>query len=168
MNVLLDTNVVLDLLLAREPFVHEATSIFALGEDGRFKLLLSTDAISTIAYVIERNCDAATARTAIQNLVGRVHLASLDEATVLRALALGFDDTEDALVAAVAERERADVIVTRNRKDFDKSPVVTMTPREFLSFWCSLNGDAVQENDASAELGGGLAGEDENETLAEG
>ena len=151
MNVLLDTNVVLDLLLAREPFVHEATAIFALGEVGRFKLLLSTDAISTIAYVIERNRDAATARLAIQSLVGRVHLASLDEETVLRALALGFDDTEDALVAAVAERERADVIVTRNQKDFEKSPVITMAPREFLSFWCSLDEGTVDDDALASE-----------------
>ena len=135
LHVLLDTNIILDVILNRAPFVEEALAIFAMGEAGTLKLSLSTDAISTVFYVVERNKDAQTARRAILNLVSRVKLAALDEPVVLRGLSLDFADIEDALVAAVAESIGADLIVTRNAKDFTASPVTVMTPTEFLAYW---------------------------------
>lgn len=139
LTVLLDTNVVLDLVMAREPFVHAALEIFAMGEAGLVDLALSTDAISTIFYVVERNANAKTAREAITNLVGRVHLVALDAETVLRGLAYDFVDVEDALVASVAVSARANLIVTRNVKDFHDSPITVMTPAEFLAAYRSQN-----------------------------
>lgn len=134
-KVLIDTNVALDLLQQREPFVYDALQIFALGEAGRMNLYLSTDAISTIYYVVAKNADAATGREAISKLLDFVSLAALDDRAVLRGLVLDFVDVEDALVAAVAERESVQAIITRNVQDFKGSPVPVMTPKEFLAFW---------------------------------
>ena len=135
LNVLLDTNVVLDIILAREPFVQKALLLFAMGEAGEIQLFLSTDAISTIYYIVERNKDAKTARQAIVNLIGRVRLATLDERSVLRGIDLDFVDIEDALVAAVAEAAHVDLIATRNGRDFANSPIPAVSPDEFLAFW---------------------------------
>ncbi len=135
MRVLVDTNVALDLLLAREPFDIDAIQLFALSEAGKFDLLLSTDAISTIFYVVSKNRNASKAREAISKLLDFVTLVSLDERAVLHGLALDFADIEDALVASVAESANARVIITRNVKDFKNSPVPVMTPKEFLAFW---------------------------------
>lgn len=135
MHLLLDTNVILDVIMNRKPFVDNALAIMAMGEAGVVKLSLSTDAISTIFYIIERNKDAATARQAILNLAARVELAPLDGDAVMRGLSYDFVDVEDALVASVAESIAADVIVTRNAKDFARSPVTVMTPTELLAFW---------------------------------
>ena len=135
MRVLLDTNVVLDLLLAREPFVQDALLLFAMGEAGELDLLLSSDAVSTVFYVVERNKDAMTARRAITSLLGRMRLLPLRESDVLRGLGYDFIDIEDALVASVAEEAKAEVIISRNVKDFANSPVATVTPSEFLAFW---------------------------------
>ena len=134
-RVLLDTNIALDLLLAREPFAADALHIFALGEAGRLELLLSADAVSTIFYVVRKNKDSAVAREAMAKLLDLVRLADLNERSELRAMALDFADFEDALVAAVAERENAEVIVTRNVKDFQSSPVPTLAPDVFLAAW---------------------------------
>ena len=134
-KALIDTNVALDLLQQREPFVYDALQIFALSEAGQLKLYLSTDAISTIYYVVAKNADAATGREAVSKLLDFVSLAALDERAVLNGLALDFADVEDALVAAVAEKESAQAIITRNARDFTGSPVPVMTPREFLAFW---------------------------------
>ena len=135
MRILLDTNVVLDLLLAREPFVQDALLLFAMGEAGELDLLLSSDAVSTVFYVVERNKDAMTARRAITSLLGRMRLLPLRESDVLRGLGYDFIDIEDALVASVAEEAKAEVIISRNVKDFANSPVATVTPSEFLAFW---------------------------------
>ncbi|MEG1196828.1 MAG: PIN domain-containing protein [Raoultibacter sp.] len=142
MKFLLDTNVALDLLLARKPFVAEAIQIFALAEAQRFELLLSTDAISTIFYVIEKNKGAKVGRQALATLLDFVSLAALDEPSVLQGLALDFSDVEDALVAAVASKEGARAIITRNLKDFKTSPITALSPQEFLAFWATEMGSA--------------------------
>lgn len=67
-------------------------------------------------------------------LLGFVELAGLDEHTVLRAMELDFSDLEDALVSAAAEKAGADVIVTRNGKDFGGSTIPVMDPKAFLAY----------------------------------
>lgn len=150
-RVLVDTNVALDLLLAREPFAADALQLFALAEAGKVELLLSTDAISTIFYVIRKNCGSNVAREALAKLLDYVTLAALDERAVIRGIAMDFSDVEDALVAAVAERAGASAIITRNLSDFKASPVRAIGPREFLAAW------AVRERAAAREAseGGG-------------
>lgn len=135
--LVVDTNVVLDLILGREPFVHNALTLFALAEAEQLALVLSADAISTIGYIVERNKDAQTARAAITNLLGRVKLAPLDEGAVREGLGYDFIDIEDSLVAAVAARSKAVAIVTHNGTDFRNSPVPAVSPAEFLAFWAS-------------------------------
>ncbi|MCL2150967.1 MAG: PIN domain-containing protein [Coriobacteriia bacterium] len=130
---LIDTNVVLDLLLAREPFVADAVHIFTLAESKQIELYLSTDAISTVFYIVSRNKGRAAARQAVLNTLDFVSLAALDEACVLDGLALYMPDMEDALVAAVAHRVDADAIITRNAKDFKASLVPAVSPREAIA-----------------------------------
>lgn len=138
MKVMLDTNVALDLLQERQPFVADALHVFALGEAGKVELLLSTDAISTIFSIVGKNKNAAIAREAVAKLLDFVSLVSLDEHAVLRGMSLDFEDVEDALVAAVAGKEQASVIVTRNEKDFKNSPVPVQSPAAFLAFYATL------------------------------
>lgn len=135
LRVVVDTNVVLDLLLNREPFVQDALQVFALGEAGHLELLLSTDAVTTIFYIVAKNRDAAIAREAVTRLLGLMSLAVLDEPAVLSGLALDFEDVEDAMVAAVAAKSKAWGIVTRNVRDFAGSPVPAMTPQALLAAW---------------------------------
>lgn len=130
---LVDTNVALDLLLAREPFEVDALHIFSLAESGNIELYLSSDAISTISYLITKNADAQVARQAIALLLDYVSLASLDENIVLKSLVLDFSDIEDALVASVADSIQAQCIITRNMKDFENSPIPAVDPKVFLA-----------------------------------
>ena len=130
---LIDTNVALDLLLAREPFEYDAMHIFSLAELGEIDLVLSSDAISTIGYHISKNKDKQAARQAIALLLDFVSLAPLDESTVLKALSLDFSDIEDALVASAADAAGARAIITRNGADFAKSSIPAISPKEFLS-----------------------------------
>lgn len=134
-RIFLDTNIALDLLQAREEFVGDALYIFALGEQKKLELCLSTDSLSTIFYVIEKNKDARTAREAISKLLDFVTLCSLDEGSVLKGMALDFVDIEDAFICAVAQKAQCSVIITRNVKDFAKSPVPVRTSREFVAAW---------------------------------
>lgn len=133
LRVFLDTNVALDLILNRHPFSVDALQLFALSEANRINLLLSSDSISTIFYVVEKNKGAKTARESIAKLLDFVSLCGLDEAIVIKTMMLDFTDIEDALINAVAENAEADVIVTRNAKNFINATIPVRTPAEFLA-----------------------------------
>ncbi len=150
-RILVDTNVALDLLLNREPFAIDALQLFALAEAEKVELLLSTDAISTIFYVVRKNCDSSVAREALAKLLDYVALVALDERAVIRGLATDFADVEDALVAAVAEKTGAAAIVTRNLSDFKSSPVRAVSPREFLAAWTAREQIASQKTSKESE-----------------
>ena len=152
MRVLVDTNVVLDLLLAREPFLEDALGVFASGEAGALELLLSTDAINTVFHIVGKNQGAAAAREAVAKLLDMVRLVALDERAVMRAMVLDFTDLEDALVAAVAEREGARLIVTRNGADFTNSPVPAVAPSALLAYVAAQGAGGQAE--APAEVAG--------------
>lgn len=113
----------------------DALHIFALAEQGQLELLLSTDSLSIIFYVVEKNRGAQTAHEALSKLLDYVTLCALDEASVLRGMALDFIDIEDAFICAVAASAKAGVIVNRNVKDFGNSPISVVTPRELLAAW---------------------------------
>lgn len=138
-RVFIDTNVALDLLQAREPWVFEAVQIFALAESKQIELCISTDALSTIFYIVEKDSNAPRAREAISKLLDYVTLCALDDNAVLKGMSLDFSDIEDAFICAVAQKANADVIVTRDQSDFANSPLPTQTPVEFLAAWKSTH-----------------------------
>lgn len=49
-----------------------------------------------------------------------------------RASALEFNDYEDAIQSVQANRVKANYIITRNIKDYNKSKVTAIKPSEFL------------------------------------
>lgn len=136
-RIFIDTNVALDLLQARNPWMFEAIQIFALAESNQIELCISTDALSTIFYVIEKNSNATKAREALSKLIDYVTLCALDDSAVLKGMALDFKDIEDVFVCSVAQKANAEVIVTRNQADFSNSPIPVQTPIEFLASWKS-------------------------------
>jgi len=123
-----DTNVVLDVLLDRAPFGESARDLWAAVERGKVEAVLAGHAFTTVWYLVAQARGAAAARGVVA-LVARVFgVAAVDQAVVRRALELEFRDFEDSVCAAAAEAAGCDLIVTRNRKDFAKSPVTAVDP----------------------------------------
>ncbi len=59
-------------------------------------------------------------------------VAPISQKTFQRARELSAADFEDSVVMASAEEMNCHYIITRNRKDFLKSPIQTLSPNEFL------------------------------------
>ncbi len=134
MRVFLDTNVLLDTLVAREnpQFAKDAATILSLGENGTFDLYMSALSISTIAYVL-KNMSPSVKKSIISDLVDIVEvLPSLPE-HVANMLNGQMSDIEDALQVQSALEGRCDVIVTRNVHDFSLSEIPAITPADMLS-----------------------------------
>lgn len=135
MRVLLDTNVLLDALLAREPFVREAAELFALAERRRYAGVVAATSVPTVHYLVERQEDGDTALRGVGRLLRLFDVAAVGrpELSVERTWGAGFTDYEDGVVHAAAVAAACDGIVTRNGGDFAGSTVPVYTPGEVLA-----------------------------------
>jgi predicted nucleic acid-binding protein len=132
-RVLLDVNVVLDVLLDRPPHVHASSEVWAAVERGELEGLLSAHAVTTIHYLNQKMMSARMAREATDALLSVFDVAPVDRHVLQASLALGCRDFEDGVMAAAARKAKCDVIVTRNTRDFRKSPVRALAPAEALA-----------------------------------
>ena len=133
-RVLIDINVVLDVLLDRKPFADSSSAVWAAVEHGEAEGLLAAHAVTTLHYLNARSVGARTARATTEALLSVFNVAGVDEAVLSSALALGWADFEDAVTAAAARRAKCDAIVTRNPRDFARSPVRVLAPSEAVAW----------------------------------
>lgn len=133
MKVLFDTNVVLDVLLAREPHVHLAARLLNLVDRDLVEGYLCATTVTTLHYLAERSVGRKRARQHLENLLEMFEVASVDRSVLEGALAIGFDDYEDAVLHEAARASGLGGIVTRNVKDFRNATVPIFDPGRLLA-----------------------------------
>jgi len=130
LRVLVDTNVVLDVLLDREPHVRDSADIMSRVETGEVSGWLCATTVTTLFYLVTNAADVTTALAEVQNLLALFEIAPVNRPILEGALALGFSDFEDAVLHEAARQIEAQAIVTRNTKDFDRAEIPVYTPEE--------------------------------------
>jgi len=130
---LVDTNVVLDVLLDRQPFVKAAAQVFALAEESRIEGFLCATTVTTVDYLLGQALAPDVARAALQRLLDLFEVAPVNRPVLEQALRSDISDFEDAVIEQSARLVLADAIVTRNLPDFAKSFVTAFDPPELLS-----------------------------------
>lgn len=136
MNILFDTNVVIDLFTDTDDFKAAFTAVdVALLRD--FKLWLPACSTPSIRYLLtaRKLMKAADARRAFGDLLQLFSIADTTSADCLAAYEHEHRDYEDDLVSYSAHRTGIDFIVTRNGRDFEKSPVPVLSPTEFVDLF---------------------------------
>lgn len=133
MKILIDTNVVLDLLLEREPFVENAIALFEQIEQGKLVGYIAATTITNIFYIIRKSEGREIALAAINRLLIGLQFCAVDRQTIETALSLGLKDFEDSIQLACATLNQLDAIVTRDRQDFIESIIPIYSPTEFLN-----------------------------------
>ena len=133
MKVLIDTNIVLDLLLEREPFVEVAIALFEKIEQGNLEGAIAATTITNIFYIIRKTEGREVALDAINRLLMGLQFCAVDRQTVETALSLGLKDFEDSIQLTCATLNQLDGIVTRDRKDFIGSNLPIYSPTELLN-----------------------------------
>jgi predicted nucleic acid-binding protein len=132
-KILIDTNVVLDLLLERDPFVEDAIALFEKIERGNLEGYIAATTITNIFYIIRKTEGREVALAAINRLLIGLRFCAVDKQTVEAALSFGLKDFEDSIQLACATLNQLDGIVTRDHKDFigHNSPIYS--PTELLN-----------------------------------
>ena len=133
MRLLIDANVVLDVFQKREPYWKDSAVIWKLCETEQAEGYVSALTFANLVYVMRRELDPARIRDVLEKLRLIFRFADFTAADMEKAAEMGWDDFEDAIQAATAERIMADSIITRNIRDFRNSKVIAFTPAEFIA-----------------------------------
>ena len=135
MKVIVDTNVVLDVLLGREPFVKPAVDVFCLVEESRIVAFICATTVTTIDYLLVKSLPASNARSALRRLISLFEIATVNRPVIERALESKIQDFEDAVLNAAGQMAGVDFVITRNTKDFTGSSLKVCDPVEFLALF---------------------------------
>ena len=132
MRVLLDTDVVLDILADRQPFVVEASVLWLAHEQRQLEAYISPITPVNVFYILHRQVGSAQARQLVGRLLATISVCPLDQTVLANAHALPMADFEDAVQAAAAAAMGLDSLVTRNIRDYSATPLPILTPAEAL------------------------------------
>ena len=132
MRILLDTNVVLDVLLKRDPWQADASAIWLAIDGGSITAYLTASSVTDIFYVARRLTDIVRARQSVQVCLDAFNIGAVDRSTLERAQALSGSDFEDNVQIACAEHNGMDAIVTRNPADFEGTTIAIWSPADCL------------------------------------
>lgn len=133
MKVLFDTNVLLDVLLRREPHAVTAAQLLSMADSGALEGVLCADSVTTVDYVAVKIVGSRQSRRLIDELLRICSVVPVDRAVLERALRLDFPDFEDAVVHEAARACGAAGIVTRDTAGFSQGTVPALEPVELLS-----------------------------------
>lgn len=134
MKVFLDTNILIDYLLKRQPFYDSAKKVFDMclyKIDG----CVTPHSLIDVFYMLSERTDATVdyCRETILKLRAVLYVVpENDDRVFTAARTSAFADFEDSMQNESAIFAGVDYIITRNKKDFDGSVIPVATADEFL------------------------------------
>jgi hypothetical protein len=139
LTALLDVNVVLDVLLHREPFYADSRAIWDACDAGRFSGVLAATTFTNIFYIARKLKGRDVARDVVATCLDSFDVSPVYRECLAGALIMRGPDFEDDVQIQCAVTWFADHIVTRNPADFAASPIPVLTPAEFLARLAQLD-----------------------------
>ena len=128
MRLFIDTDVLLDVLLAREPHLSASSVLLDWASAHPGKAAVSWHGLANVHYLCEGG-----AEDFIHDLLHFCEVPATGTSDMLLALDMDFKDLEDALQTAAALKFNAQLIVTRNVRDYRKAGIAVKTPADVLS-----------------------------------
>ncbi len=133
LRVLIDLNIILDTLQAREPHYMDSAQVMAHVELGHVTGLVAAHSWTTLFYLYARDQSADQARVHLTELLQFLLTAPVDHTVIEQALNLPYQDFEDAVQMMAAVRAGADYVLTRNVRDYQAGPLPVLQPGELLA-----------------------------------
>ncbi len=133
MKVLFDTNIILDVLLDRKPFVEFSSGLVSFAEDKTIEGYLCATTITTIEYLVTKVHGRKKAKLTIQKLLSIFQIAEVNKDVLLLSTESKFGDFEDAVQHFAGHLASVNSIVTRNNADFKQAEYPVYSPDELLA-----------------------------------
>lgn len=128
----IDTDVILDFLIAREPYALDAARIFSLSEKKEISICTTGLVFSNVYYILRKLGPHKKVIEKLSQLARLLDVIGVSKLTVMQALESEFNDFEDALQHYAALSENVKIIITRNTKDYKESEIAVLTPDQYL------------------------------------
>ena len=132
-SVFIDTDIVLDLFLDRQPHLENTRRIFQLAFDEKIKLFTSVTTFTNTYYILCKLIANKQAKEKLAFLEKRVSVLDTKHEIIKQALYSRFSDFEDAVQHFTAIAHKMDVLITRNIKDYKNATISVKTSAAFLS-----------------------------------
>jgi predicted nucleic acid-binding protein len=132
-TLFVDSDVLLDMLLEREPYYIYTQALLFESEKRNIQLKTSALIISNVHYVLSKSIGSYTSKKRLKEIVQVIEVLSLESDIINIALDSSFADFEDAVQHLIAKRNNCDAIVTRNTRDFKNSDIPVFKPEQFLN-----------------------------------
>jgi predicted nucleic acid-binding protein len=139
-RVYLDTDVILDLLLRREPFFDAAADLFLAMQDARIEGCVSPLIFSNLFYILRQQMSAPEAVSTLRKLKLLVQVLPVDEKVLDLALASSFTDFEDSIQYYTALVHDLGAVVTRNKRDYREAKIPILDARECVELFGASRG----------------------------
>ena len=134
-KVFIDTDVILDVALARDPFFSASKIILAMAENNIIIGAISSNCVANIYYILRKAGGNSQARKFISTIVKYITVITIDHKNVLEALKSKFSDFEDALQYYSAIEQQCEYIITRNIEDYKNAEIPVLLPEEFIGMF---------------------------------
>ncbi len=133
MVVLIDTNIIVDFFMTREPFFEASSEIMKMCASKELEGYIAFHSVSNLWYIL-RKIPENRRREWLIDMLGFLKVIGVEHGEVIKALKMvEFKDFEDCLQDRCAKSIGAMYIITRNTMDFSKSDIPAITPEAFLS-----------------------------------
>lgn len=132
MKILIDTNIIVDVALEREPFFAESDRILTFVEEAQIQGYISASTFSDLYYIIRRDRGRDWTLEFLRQLATFCQVATVDNSVISIALTCKFKDFEDAIQYSTAVINLIDAIVTRNPRDFPVNTPRILTPNQLI------------------------------------
>lgn len=133
MRILIDTNIILDWLMCREPFQERAKWIMRESMFGSLDGYIAAHSLTDLFYILRKDLDVPKRKELLLLLCEHLQIIPEDAAIIKEALNQEtWTDLEDGLQMQCARERNLDYIVTRNIKDFSDSPIQPLSPEDFI------------------------------------
>ena len=133
MKILIDTNVLIDYILKREPYTESAEKILFLCKNRKIDGCIAAHSVMNMFYILRKEMTVNEIRLFIVSLSKVTDIIGVDKPKIFRAIVNeNFKDFEDCVQMECAKEFCADYIVTRNIKDFQNSVIKPILPDGFL------------------------------------
>ena len=140
MRVLVDTNIVLDYLLEREPYAESAKKIVVACKQKKVIGCIAAHTVSNMFFILRKTYSVEDRRTILKDIYKLFDVEGIDRLKIIQALDNSdFKDFEDCLQMQCAKSFRADYILTRNLADYRDSEIACISPEEFCEKYLDQN-----------------------------
>jgi predicted nucleic acid-binding protein len=132
-KLFIDSDIILDLVLKREPFFNDSQRLLSLIERNYFSGFTSSLILANCYYIITGNKDKKTALKTISKLRSVLNVLPFTDKEIGESLNSSIADFEDGVQYFIALNNGINTLITRNISDYKGLDINVLTPKDFLN-----------------------------------